>query len=1506
MCLPGASVIHLVRLVLRPTAQKGPPAAGLVSSPPVLPLPFSSSLAHCQMPDAIILPAPGNKKTAKMTTNVLLLKEVAMASSDIEQDSPEEGEIRDDSSDESYSKSMAPENAIVRSNRPVVLPQHLTKPTISKRSSRAKVYSGDPPILQKPVGHADLRNEKENQLSIKIVRHIHNNHKNERRRGLASPEEGVREKMVEKVHTKRKKVATQHKNPRHVSENRKQGVHNSTYVARRKSKQEENEIVVLSDSDIEEQIQKTRKRLKNDNFAIEKLKHATKSSSTETVSVSSTDWQDLSKSTSSLEIIDVIPSSTVRRQSKTVNVPQNVDSRDFSELHVKDKSTPSNTQDVIPSIKKINSIQHKGSSSNSSISPPKVKKKSKEAIPKIQQEEIDQEELNLRVVALKSVIETKYGKKAKGKQQSSRQESNDETEPVDMDLSLTDDEKEYEIPMVMVSNQAFQQAECLLNSALVSSNDGAETDSTDTSNRYIVVDEVGFSSASQGDATGKQDTGAEEDDEELLRAQLLIALTTKQKPLPVEKPLKVDVTKVSVPKVSPSILDKKKTDSNATALKEKFDMQALIAKYGSKPGTTGFTPVKRSFANPYRISKAGNKLIRKDIYKSKKIQKVTAKNYKRPVKEMKHKFLSAAAMKRVTDTVSPRTVTSPVLPVGPPPTANRLVIQLGQDSDTDDESQSPTPQRDPVVNKPAMASNDLLKSVDQFLKQVRQNVEKSQQPDVKMANSSSPSLTLTSLEEKSVVAHKNVPKVAHMANISSDMPNKSPNKIPNSNPLSHQNSNNAPEESNIDEPLIQLYSSKKTPQTLMNEQNKSALKESDLDIPASDLRITLEKSSTGTWSTTAFTTKSTTLPQKNTEVTKKVIPKTLTPRSNKQDAKAGKITKSSGSTAANSSSLTSTKIATTPLAVRHLPSSQQMEYHLLKLEIARREELMKLKSRLGQPTTKSTATREVILHEQQPELKITVTNNVGGEDDDNVRTVRHSAPASVAEQVLQIPDKVNEVSDKNLEKLQNVDKDKETYEEEKIDKSITPKDNSKQSKLPATATNVTQTPKAGLAKKRLSSQSKGKSPASKRRMLPSVHGKQNMAELVKLPDDEKKLKKNMLEKLTLLASLLHDVDHSQAQIVDSEARVEALKKALSRAETKAEEERVALKKLFAQVPNQLPTLPYSFFFPPYQLLFSWQVGQVRVEVADTRTQCAGLAKVCQVLGPKTVGPSYQAPQEGMEQLRTHLQQVVELTKKTKLGLKTSTSSASSSFNHVQSPSPTISCENHSEAAKCTHSDMNVQSLVPNSSVAAKSQDENRTCDKSETEKAGSTETNVSATEDNISVETESCTTLQSELTSVNAKSDCSKSPQQQIETTNIEASTSSNICPSISSEKKEPEKNMSIRVKPLSSLLADPSSELSKGIFSQSIIAQSSSWLPDRCENPSDVASTLLHSGRAASYQPYISPLEHMKHWYLTTVIFISNVVPSGTTTSEYKAWCQIFIFHFISMFITFSLLCMH
>lgn len=55
-----------------------------------------------------------------------------------------------------------------------------------------------------------------------------------------------------------------------------------------------------------------------------------------------------------------------------------------------------------------------------------------------------------------------------------------------------------------------------------------------------------------------------------------------------------------------------------------------------------------------------------------------------------------------------------------------------------------------------------------------------------------------------------------------------------------------------------------------------------------------------------------------------------------------------------------------------------------------------------------------------------------------------------------------------------------------------------------------------------------------------------------------------------LAALLGDVEMGQAVSLDAEARVEALRRELARAEARAEEQRTTVKKLFSQVPPSHP------------------------------------------------------------------------------------------------------------------------------------------------------------------------------------------------------------------------------------------------------------------------------------------------------------------------------------------------
>lgn len=65
-------------------------------------------------------------------------------------------------------------------------------------------------------------------------------------------------------------------------------------------------------------------------------------------------------------------------------------------------------------------------------------------------------------------------------------------------------------------------------------------------------------------------------------------------------------------------------------------------------------------------------------------------------------------------------------------------------------------------------------------------------------------------------------------------------------------------------------------------------------------------------------------------------------------------------------------------------------------------------------------------------------------------------------------------------------------------------------------------------------------------------------------------RQELLEQLKKLESLLGQVENKQAQMTDAEARVEALRRELTRAEIRAEEERSSVKKLFNQVLQSLP------------------------------------------------------------------------------------------------------------------------------------------------------------------------------------------------------------------------------------------------------------------------------------------------------------------------------------------------
>jgi hypothetical protein len=98
-----------------------------------------------------------------------------------------------------------------------------------------------------------------------------------------------------------------------------------------------------------------------------------------------------------------------------------------------------------------------------------------------------------------------------------------------------------------------------------------------------------------------QNSGVEDEDEELLRAQLLIAISSKQNSVPQTDAVDPVNKLTMLPPSKPSELTVKK--------------QPEIAFKGSK---------------------LGSKLILKEIYKNKKIQKL-ARNYKRRLKEVKRK-----------------------------------------------------------------------------------------------------------------------------------------------------------------------------------------------------------------------------------------------------------------------------------------------------------------------------------------------------------------------------------------------------------------------------------------------------------------------------------------------------------------------------------------------------------------------------------------------------------------------------------------------------------------------------------------------------------------------------------------------------------------------------------------------------------------------------------------------------------------------------------------------------
>jgi hypothetical protein len=196
-------------------------------------------------------------------------------------------------------------------------------------------------------------------------------------------------------------------------------------------------------SDLEIQIQKTKKRFQNNDAIFNKTVLPECSIETiKTGNLSSSEDQELNKSSSSIEILEV---------SLSDKYSQAKDSEE--KIVIIDSKSPTSSEDI-----KVSNDDNK-------------------------------EELNLRLIALKSAIQAKYGK---GKNLKGQQKQNEvlkdqqktkvegavdiNVEPVDMDLSVTDDEKEEnnfmvsDIPVIINTNSINQAAYLMFASHLETQN----------------------------------------------------------------------------------------------------------------------------------------------------------------------------------------------------------------------------------------------------------------------------------------------------------------------------------------------------------------------------------------------------------------------------------------------------------------------------------------------------------------------------------------------------------------------------------------------------------------------------------------------------------------------------------------------------------------------------------------------------------------------------------------------------------------------------------------------------------------------------------------------------------------------------------------------------------------------------------------------------------------------------------------------------------------------------
>jgi hypothetical protein len=262
--------------------------------------------------------------------------------------------------------------------------------------------------------------------------------------------------------------------------------------------------------------------------------------------------------------------------------------------------------------------------------------------------------------------------------------------------------------------------------------------------------------------------------------------------------------------------------------------------------------------------------------------------------------------------------------------------------------------------------------------------------------------------------------------------------------------------------------------------------------------------------------------------------------------------------------------------------------------------------------------------------------------------------------------------------------------------------------------------------------------------------------------------------------------------------------------------------------------------------------------------------MCQVLGPKTLGSNYHLPQDGVEELKTHLQQVVELTKKTKQQLQISAPTAGvSSTNQATShstpvaPSLTPCQDGHVAHSKPIESNL-VTPIATNSTL------ENSTCgpescggrkrlvsaseilgfsSSSATDTSGPLESSVADT--SVSETVDSSSTIDVTKTSdssisietcpvnTNVLEICLDATPSSTSAEQITESLQAEMIPSESSVTDVPMQTVKsaeefkLRVKPLSLLVNSSDSSL------QSKQSLSSSSKP--------------------SLHPYVSPLEHMK-----------------------------------------------